>query len=60
MKTIHLFAQIKGGKLKGKRRSESPEAQPGETHVATLHGQPDDYWDRFTGPVKPGVGVKRP
>lgn len=44
MKTIYLFARISDRGLSGKRISERPEPRNGETPIATLHEQPDNYW----------------
>jgi hypothetical protein len=45
MKTIYLFAHIApGGGLTRERVSECPDARDGETPIATLTKQPDNYW----------------
>lgn len=45
MKTIYLFGVCTGaGKIVKRRISEIPESKGNETHIATLNGQPDNYW----------------
>lgn len=48
MKTIYLYAKIHDSPphLRARRRTERRIAKPGETEIAILTGQPDDYWER--------------
>jgi len=45
MKTVYLFATLSNYGLGNKRASECPDPRPGETPIATLHDQPDNYWE---------------
>lgn len=47
MKTIYVFAEmVATGGLKNPRRTERLESQSNdEVHVATVEGQPDNYWE---------------
>jgi hypothetical protein len=51
MKTIYLFGRIGIGGIRGKRVSECAVVEEGERHVATLYGQPDNYWELFDASV---------
>jgi hypothetical protein len=45
MKTVYLFARITDRGLSRERASECPTGRTGETPIATLTEQPDNYWE---------------